>query len=504
MSLNWSLIRYIYGVLLLMESLFLGISTAVALYYHYETGDSDWIALLVTTIISVLLGVLLFKTGKRNVAGHISTREGFFVVASVWVLFTLIGMLPYLIAGTCSNITDAFLEAMSGFTTTGCTVIEDLDYQPHGILFWRGLTQWLGGLGIVVISLALLPIIGAGATQIFGAETNGLGVDKLRPKITQTARRLFGIYIVLSLANILLYAAGPMSWYDSVVHMFSTMASGGFSTHQDSIGYFHSGYVEYVCIIFTFLTSVNFNLYYFAGQGKWRHFWKNEELRWFTGIVLMFTVTFMVLNLITRNSLAVSPEQYSALGDGSLECNFRTSLFHTLSIVSSAGFQAEYFDYGLWGPIFWLPTLLLMVMGGCSGSTAGGLKVVRFVVLLKNTKNEFLQILHPRSYTSVRLNGHTLAGEAVYKILAMISIYMILLVGSIFILQCLGLDFVTSIGTSVSALGNTGPALGATGPAFTWAALPALAKWYLAFAMLVGRLEIFTVIIVFTKMFWKK
>lgn len=504
MNLNWSLIRFLYGVLLLMESFFLGLSTAVALFYHYEVGESDWMALLTTTLLSLGLGIVFYKTGNRNVRDRISTREGFFVVASVWALFTVIGMIPYLLAGTCQSLADAFLEAMSGFTTTGCTILENIDEQPHGILFWRGLTQWLGGLGIVVISLALLPIIGTGATQIFGAETNGLGVDKLRPKIAETSQRLFGIYLVFTIANALLYALGPMSWYDSIVHSFSTMASGGFSTHQASIGFYQSRYVEYICILFTFITSINFNLYYFAGIGKWRHFWKNEELRWFCFIVLGFTLLFMSLNAITRSSALVTPEQYAALGDGTLETNFRSSLFHTLAIVSSAGFQAEYFDYGLWGPIFWLPTLLLMVMGGCSGSTAGGLKVVRFVVLLKNTKNEFLQILHPRSYTAVRLNGHTLAGEVVYKILALISIYLILLVASIFILQCLGVDFITAVGTSVSALGNTGPALGATGPAFTWAGLPAFAKVYLSFAMLVGRLEIFTVIIVFTKMFWKK
>lgn len=504
MNLNWSLIRFLYGVLLLMESFFLGLSTVVALYYHHVAGESDWSALLTTTVLALVAGGILYKTGKHYKTERISTREGFFVVASVWILFTVVGMIPYLLAGTCHTVTDAFLEAMSGFTTTGCTVIENLEYQTHGILFWRGLTQWLGGLGIVVISLALLPIIGTGATQIFGAETNGLGVDKLRPKIAETARRLFGIYLVLSLANVLLYAVGPMTWYDSVVHMFATMASGGFSTHQDSIGHFHSSYIEYICILFTFLTSVNFNLYYFFGIGRWREFWKNEELRWFCFIVLGFTCLFMFLNGMTRGSADVTPEQFAALGDGTIECNFRSSLFHTLSIVSSAGFQAEYYNYDLWGPIFWLPTMLLMVMGGCSSSTAGGLKVVRFVVLIKNTKNEFLQILHPRSYTAVRLNGHTISGEVVYKILAMISIYMILLVGSIFILQCVGMSFVDSIGAAVSALGNTGPAFGSYGPAFTWAAMPAFAKWYLAFAMLVGRLEIFTVIIVFTKMFWKK
>lgn len=504
MRLNWSLIRYVYGVLLIMESFFLGITTLVALFYHYTVGENDWMAFASITLLANVLGWILFRTGKRYSSSSISTREGFFVVATVWLLFTAVGLIPYLLTGTCHSLTDAFLEAMSGFTTTGCTVITDLEAQPHGILFWRGLTQWLGGLGIVVISMALLPLIGTGATQIFGAETNGLKVDKLRPKITDTAQRLFAIYLILSIANVLMYALGPMSWFDSVVHTFSTMASGGFSTHSESIGFFQSRYVEYVCIIFTFLTSVNFNLYYFFGQGRWNNFWKNDEFRWFCFIVLGFTCGFMFLNYLTSISPYTTQMQLASLGDGTLECNFRLSLFHTLSIVSSAGFQAQYYDYALWGSLFWLPTLLLMVMGGCTSSTAGGLKVVRFVVLIKNMKNEFLQILHPHTYTSVRLNGQSVSSEAVYKIMAMIFIYLVLLIASIFILQCLGLDFVTSIGTTISALGNTGPGLGATGPSFTWAALPDAAKWFLSFEMLVGRLEIFTVIIIFTKMFWKK
>lgn len=488
---------------MLVESFFLGISTAVAVFYHYRTGDSDVPALLIPTLLALFGGLILLYTGRRT-TDKISTREGFFVVASTWILFTLVGMLPYLFCGACHTVTDAFLEAMSGFTTTGCTVIDDLDYQPHGVLFWRGLTQWLGGLGIVVISLALLPLIGVGATQIFGAETNGIRVDKLRPKITETARRLFGIYFVLSILNVLLYALGPMSWYDSVVHMFSTMGTGGFSTHQDSIGYFRSAYVEYICIIFMFLSSVNFNLYYFVGVGMWKRFWYFEEFRWMCYIVAISTVVFVVANCFITLSDDVTPDQLAALGDGTWECRFRTSLFHCLSILSSSGFQAQYYDYCAWGSIFWMPTLLLMAIGGSSGSTAGGLKVVRFAVIIKNIKNEILQQLYPQSYTSVRLNGHTLPNESVFKILSLVSVYLMLVVASVFILQLMGLDFTTSLGSAISALGNTGPALGATGPAFTWSALPAAAKWYLAFAMLVGRLEIFTVILVFTKVFWKK
>lgn len=503
MAINWRLIRYIFGVLLLMESVFMALSGMVALYYHHRLGEDDWSALLLTSFITLAIGLTSWATSRRH-SRHITTREGFLVVSLAWVFFSLLGMLPFLLTGTCTSVSSAFLEAMSGFTTTGSTTIDTLDVQPHGILFWRHIMQWLGGLGIVVFSLALLPLIGTGATQVFGAETNGLSVDKLRPRIDETARRLWGFYFVLTVACAVLYWVGGMPVFDAVCHSFSTMASGGFSTHQESIGYFHSAFIEYVCIVFLYITSINFNLFYFLSRGQIRLTWKNEELRWFTCMVLGFTVLFMSLDALTRHANLIPVAEQSLLGDGSLECSLRTALFHTLTIISSAGFQAEYCDYVSWGSVFWLPTLLMMVTGGCTSSTAGGLKVVRVVVLIKNARNQFLHALMPRSYSAVRLNGRALSHDVVFKILAMLSIYLILMVASIFILQLMGLSFDTAIGAAISALGNTGPALGSLGPAFTWSSLPAPAMWYLTFLMLVGRLEIFTVIVIFTPMFWKK
>lgn len=502
-NINWSLIRQIFGVLLLMEAFFMGISTLVAVYFHYQLGESDWLPLLATTLVAGVLGYGLVLTSK-SYSTRITTREGFLVVSLAWVVFCLLGMIPFLLTGISPTIGCAFLEAMSGFTTTGCTTIDDLECIPHGIMFWRHLMQWLGGLGIVVISMALIPMIGAGATQVFSAETNGLKVDKLRPKIQETARRLWTIYLGLSLINALLYWLGDMTWFDAICHTFSTMASGGFSTHGSSLGYFQSSYIEYVCIFFLFVTSINYNLFYFLGQGYFRLTWKNEELRWFTYFVIGFTLLFMVLNYFTATGAIGEVSDPSILGDGTWECRFRTSLFHTINIISSAGYQSQYFDYVAWGHVFWIPTLIMMVMGGCASSTAGGLKVVRFVVLFKNAKQEIFQALHPRSFSAVRLNGHTLSHDTVFKILAMLSIYAILLILSIFILQCMGLSFETSIGCAVSALGNTGPALGDAGPAFTWSFLPEAAKWYLSILMMIGRLEIFTVIVLFSPMFWKK
>ena len=502
-SINWSLIRYIFGILLLMEACFVGISTLVGVYYHYTAGENDWLPLLITTLITAAVGYIMSMTSRRH-SKKITTREGFFVVSLAWIVFCLLGMIPFLLTGTCPTVGSAFLEAMSGFTTTGCTTIDNIEGMEHGLLFWRHLMQWLGGLGIVVISLALIPLIGTGATQVFSAETNGLAVDKLRPKIQETAQRLWTIYFGLSVVCCVLYWLGDMSWYVAVCHTFSTLASGGFSTHGSSIGYFQSAYIEYVCIVFLFITSVNYNLFYFLGKGFFKMTWKNEELRWFTYFVIGLTILFMGLNYLTATGVIGEGCDPALLGDGTWECRFRTSLFHTLTIISSAGYQAQYFDYVAWGHIFWIPTLIMMVMGGCSSSTAGGLKVVRFVVLVKNATQEIFQALNPRSFSAVRLNGRTLAHDTVFKILAMLSIYIILLVISIFVLQCMGLSFDTSIGCAISALGNTGPALGQAGPAFTWSFLPEAAKWYLAILMMVGRLEIFTVIVLFSPMFWKK
>ena len=433
-NINWSLIRHIFGVLLLMEAFFMGLATLVGVYYHYQIGEGDWLALLVTTLITATVGEAMLMTSKGHTR-RITTREGFLVVSLAWVVFCTLGMIPFLLTGTSPTVGSAYLEAMSGFTTTGCTTITDLESVPHGLMFWRHIMQWLGGLGIVVISLALIPMIGTGATQVFSAETNGLSVDKLRPKIQQTAQRLWTIYLGLSVLNVLLYWLGDMSWFDAVCHTFSTMASGGFSTHSASIGFFQSSYIEYVCIVFLFVTSVNYNLFYFLGMGYFRLTWKNEELRWFTYAVIGFTLLFMFLNYLTATGVIGDVADPSILGDGTWECRFRTSLFHVLTIISTCGFQGEHYDYDLWGRMFWLPTLLMMVCGGCAGSTAGGIKVVRVVILLKNLMQELLQHLSPRKLLAIRLNNAIIPQEHSHRVMAFMFTYVFLAVICVFAMQ---------------------------------------------------------------------
>lgn len=503
LNLNLALIRYVFGVLLLMESLFMAVSTLVAVWYAYRCGDTDWPALAVTTAVTAAAGAAFWWSGRKHPEG-MAKREGYLIVALAWVLFSVFGMLPYLIYGTCTSVADAFFETMSGFTTTGCTVLGDIDAQPHGILFWRSMTHWLGGLGIVVFSLSLLPLLGSGATMMYDAETTGLSVSKLRPKIQSTARRLWGIYLVFTVVCTLLLWAGPVSLFDAVNLAFSTIATGGFAPHQASLGHYQSAYVEYVCAVFLFICSLNFSLYYLFGVGKWRLFWRDEEFRWFCLIVALETLGFMALVAYTRQHAATTPEQLAALGDPAFEPTFRMCFFHVMSIISSGGLQAEHYDYDLWGQLFWLPSFTLMAIGGCAGSTAGGLKVVRVVVLFKNLGAQFRQALRPREISTVRLNGHSLSQETLLKVMAMFAMYVLLIFFSVFLLQWLGLDFKSAIGTSISAFSNTGPALGSTGPAFTWGDIPDVGKWYLSVAMLVGRLEIFTVVLLFTRLFWRR
>ena len=504
--MNHRLIRYVFGVLLLMEAFFMMVSTGVAVWYHFACGDSDWWCLATAAVLTFLAGSGLWWSGRKREHG-MEKRDGYLIVSLAWIIFSLFGMIPYLLYGTVDNLTDAFFEAMSGFTTTGSTILENIDIQPHGILFWRSMTHWLGGLGIVVFSLALLPLIGGtGANMMFDAETTGLGGSKLRPKIQGTARRLWGIYLMLTLVLTLLLVVGHMPVFDAVNVAMSTIATGGFAPHQASLAFYHSAYVEYIVAIFLFIASLNFALFYYAGIGRWKVFWRDEEFRWFVRIVLVFTLLFIVMTYAVRNVDWVSENQFVALGGDNPDflTVLRMSFFHVMTIISSGGFQAEYFDYDAWGTLFWQPTFVLMMIGGCAGSTAGGMKVVRATVLVKSLRSDFTRMLHPRQVSIVKLNNRPVPTGTVYKVMAMFAVYVILVFLVNFVLLMLGLDSESAFGTALSTFSNTGPGLGLTGPAFTWASVPAAGKWLLSFAMLMGRLEIFTLLIVFTPLFWRK
>ena len=455
--------------------------------------------------LSFVIGGITLSIGKWK-ARHASEDQGkyfsradsFMVVTLTWVLFSLIGMIPYMLLAGMS-IDDAMFEAMSGFTTTGASVISDVDGLSQGLKFWRCITQWMGGLGIVVFTFALVPTVEMRNNKIFSAETSGIGMDKLSPKIATTARRLMMIYLVLTIICGLFYYAGPMNAFDAICHSFTTTATGGFSTHTASIAYYNSPYIEYVASVFMFLSSLNFGMFYYAIIRRWDIIRSNEELNVFVKIVLMAVVVFVLL----FNFASHTSESLYALPVG-FEEQFRSALFHVTSTISSTGYAATKFDYVAWGDMYLMPTLILMIIGSCAGSTAGGIKVVRFVVAMKAIQNEFIKQLHPRAVLSVNLGGRVLDNDRMRRTLCFVIIYMALVMAGIIIMSYMGIDIVTALGSSITALSNIGPGAGLTGPANNFSEIHSVAKWLMSFYMLVGRLEIYTVLFLFMPSFYKK
>lgn len=494
----------VFGFLLLMEAFFMLVACAVSAYYSHTLGEHDLLSLVVPTVLTGLAGggLTLYARYRHKGGPHsLSRKDSFLVVALVWIIFSVFGMLPFLLYGTTDNVATAFFESMSGFTSTGATALTNIDDQPHGILFWRQLTQWLGGLGIVVFSFALLPIYELKNTNMFSAEVTGLTVDKLQPRIGDTARRLLLIYVIITAVCTFFYMLGPMSRFDAVCHAMTTIATGGFSTHQDSISYWNSPYIEYTCSAFMFISSINFSLYYYASIGRWRVLFKNEELRWFTRYVVIALLLFCGLVWISIYLIPTYTD-YAPL-PSSVEETFRSSLFHVLSITTSTGYQATNFDYVAWGAPFWMPTLILMVVGACAGSTGGGVKMIRIIVCIKDVANQFRMQLHPRAVLPIRLSGRVLPQTKVKSALSFMYLYFLMVVIGCVVLTTMGWDTDTALGSSISCLSNIGPGTGATGPAGTYASMSDTAKLMLSFFMLVGRLEFYTVLFLLMPSFWR-
>ena len=485
-GLNWRFIVKVLGMILIMESFFILLASAVSFIYHEP--DSKY--LLISVGLSLLFGLILVFSGnfaeKSNVVGK---RDSFFTVTVAWLLFSLFGSIPFFISGSIPSFTNAFFETMSGFTTTGSSILTNVESMPHGLMFWRCMTQWLGGLGVVVFTLALLPLYGGGASQLFDAETTGLFHDKFRPRVVEVAKRIWGIYMAFTLVLILLFYLGPMELYDAICHAMTTISTGGYSTKQNSIAYWGSTYLEFVVIIFMIIGAINFSLYYFLFKKNFKRVLHDEEVRWFLSIIVVATVIIMVGLGVTNQEM------------GHFE-SFRNSLFHVVSLVTTTGFSTQ--DYIAWGPFFWLILLVLMVICGCAGSTSGGLKVIRVVVLVKNALNEFGRLIHPRAIIPVRLNGHVLSIDIVQRLLAFAFLYLVVILFAVMALLFVGMGFDEAVGAAITALGNVGPGLGNYGPSGSFAELSDVAKWILSFLMLVGRLELFTVLILFTPGFWKK
>ncbi len=485
-GLNWKFVFKVLGMTLVLESFFMLCAAGVA--YAYKGWDAQY--LLMTSLLSLFCGSLLALSGDlKERVRTVGKRESFLTVTLAWVLFTFFGAIPFCISGAIPSFTNAFFETMSGFTTTGASILVDIEALPKGLLLWRSMTQWLGGIGMVVFSLALLPLLGGEAGQLMDAEMSGLIHEKFRPRVAKVAKRIWGIYMSFTLLLILLLYLGPMDLYDSVCHAFTTISTGGYSTKQASIAYWNSTYIEGVIIVFMILGATNFSLFYFLFKRNFKRVLNDEELRWFLGIIA--TITLLITIVLWRNH----PEMQI------LE-SFRTSIFQVVSLITTTGFATT--DFVPWGPFFWMLLLLSMVICGCAGSTSGGIKIVRLVVLIKNSLSEFGRLIHPKAIIPVRLNGNALSLNIIQRLLAFIFLYILILVFSFSILLFNGLSFEEAIGASVSCMGNVGPGLGMLGPSGSYAELSDFLKWFLSFLMLVGRLEIFTILILFTPGFWKK
>ena len=466
----------------LLEAGIMVVVLLLALAFHESL--LPWI---VTILAFLGIGLPLASLGKDLKKKQATRREGMLTVTFVWLLLSLVGMLPFLLSGMTSNVLDAFFETISGFTTTGASVFSDVESFPKSLLFWRSLTQWQGGVGIVVFTVALMPIFEGGATQLYNAETTGITHDRFFPRISDVAKTLWLVYLAETVLLVALLWIGPMNLIDAICHAFTCISTGGYSTKNESVEAFNSPYIEYVLSFFMFIGSLNLTLVFFAITGKPGRLLRDEEFRFFS----FFIVVIAVITTIWL----VLQEEYP-----SLEANFRQSLFTTLSLGSSTGYTAA--DITLWGPFFWMLALLLMFVNGCAGSTSGGLKSARFLVLLKNLYNEFKKQIHPHLLTPVLMNKRQLSVSAVHQVLAFCVMYIMLIFMGATLLLMDQNDFISSVSIACSAISNSGPGIGKYGLSVSEAG--AFTKSILCFLMLAGRLEVFTVLCILTPYFCKR
>ncbi|RMH66497.1 MAG: TrkH family potassium uptake protein [Calditrichaeota bacterium] len=467
--------------------IFLGVSLIPAALVSLLYEQSDLAAFLKTIVGSVVIGgILLLLTRKDK--RELRAKDGFIIVTFGWIMFSAIGALPFYLSGFIPSYTDAFFETISGFSTTGATILINIEGLPHGLLFWRSLTHWLGGMGIILLSLAILPLLGVGGMQLFKAEVPGPTPDKLTPRVKHTAKLLWGVYLLLTCVEIVLLMLGGMNGFDATCHTFGTMATGGFATKNASIGHYNSAYIEYVITLFMILAGMNFSLHYRALRGKPIIYFKDKETLFFLSIIGVATL-FITISLWSHNGEAAEP-------------GFRHAVFQVASIITTTGYGTA--DYEQWSTTSRTIIFILMFLGGCAGSTGGGLKIIRSLILTKFSLNEIKKLIHPQAVLPVRIGRQVVSRDIIANVAGFFLFYISIFVFGVLFLNMLGLDFETSLGGVAATLGNIGPALGDLGPTDNYAFIPDLGKWFLSFLMLVGRLEIYTVLIIFTPVFWKK
>lgn len=479
--INFPMIVRVIGFLLVIEGVFM--LTAVPIEWFYDGHGSN--LMLISASFTLVFGLILLISSQKA-QKILGKREGYIIVSLTWIITSFFGAIPYLLQQDIPSFTDAYFETISGFTTTGASILTDIESMPKALLYWRSLTHWIGGMGIIVLSVAILPILGIGGFQLFMAEMPGITYDKLHPRITATAKRLWAIYVILTAMQFLLLWIGEMDWFDAINHAFATMATGGFSTRNNSVAAF-GVYSQYIIILFMVIAGTNFTLHYFAFHAQVKKVWKNEEFRGYLSIIALVTMGLTV-GLVFSNQAA--------------EPAFRDALFTVVSILTTTGFATA--DYLTWPVLLWVIVFLLMFIGGSAGSTGGGMKIIRQMLLIKNSWMELRRAIHPNAVLPVKFNGKSVSQELIYKVMAFFLMYILLFALGMLLLVAIGLDFETAIGASIASIGNIGPGIGLVGPVANYAFLPDTAKWLLAFLMLLGRLELFTVMILFSPYFWRK
>lgn len=483
--INFPITFRVLGWLLMIEALFMTLPLGVSLLFGEQ---STALAFLITTAATLSAGAIM-TFGIRPSFKSMRKREGLILTASIWVIFSLFGMIPFLISGTLTNPCDAFFETMAGFTTTGSSAIGDLEKLPHGLLFWRALMQWIGGMGIILFTLAVLPMLNyKGGIALFNAEVTGITHERLRPRVSQSAKGLWLLYFTLTVL-LALFLVKPMGWFDAVCHALTTMSTGGLSTKNAGINYWHSHYVYLVIALFMFLGGINFTLLFHMLSGRWRRMVKSNTFKWYC-LVTIISILLIVVRM-----------WYQGLCDNASD-RWVLAIFDTIAAITSTGYTSV--DYETKGQFITFILLVLMFFGGMAGSTSGGAKIDRLIVMLKNMKNEFYRVLHPNSVTSVRIDNRSIPHTVVAKVLAFLSIYMIVTLFVAILLTMMGVPIFDAIYTSVSAISNQGLGYGVTAPSGAFGLLPNAAKLLLAFEMLVGRLELFTVLVLVTRTFWLK
>ncbi len=484
MRFNYQVITNVIGLLLMLNGLFMLVCFPFSLYFD----DGGLYPILFSGTATSSVGFLIWLLTRNSKNKELKKKEGYLIVVLGWLSMSLFGTLPYMLSGVIPDFTNAFFETMSGFTTTGATILTDIESVDKSILFWRSLTQWIGGMGIIVLAVAILPILGIGGMQLFVAEAPGISPDKMRPRIKETAKRLWLIYVLLTFVETLLLWVGGMTFFDAINHALTTMATGGFSTKNTSIAYFDSAYIQYVITFFMFLAGTNFTMTYFALHLKFRNIYENEEFRYYTGVTAFFSmlIFLMVYNLMPND----------------MELSFREALFQVVSIITTTGYITA--DYTVWSPFVVMVLFVLMFVGASAGSTAGGVKIIRHIILIKNSVLELKRQLHPSAVIPVRFNKKAVPRDITFNILAFIMIYISIFAFGSMMMAMLGLDFETAVGSVATSLGNIGPGIGTVGPMHNFAHIPSAGKWVLSFLMLLGRLELFTVLMLLTPYFWRK